>query len=92
MLEKLTEDVLDDDDPNYTLVQEKLIGTTRWHNEYELIVLHKNSGKYYSFYTRYPTTEMSGSGDEWEDYTSLNYEVEKQEVVVTKWVEKKDDN
>lgn len=85
-MEKLTEDVCYGGDPNYELIEDKIIGTTRWHNEYEIIVRHKESGKYYSFYTRFPATESSGSGDEWEEYTSLNYEVKKKEVVTTKWV------
>lgn len=69
----------------YSAIQEKIIDTSRWSNEYEIIFEH--DGKYYRTYYSSGATEMQDESP-WENEEEVECtEVEEKIVETLKWVE-----
>ena len=51
-------DIVDGDDSNFVIIEDRIVGTRRWSVVYEIVVQRKSDGKYFKDNYRRGATEM----------------------------------
>lgn len=76
----------DDETDNYTVVQNDIVGTSRWSTEHTLVIKSKETGKFYTSYYRQGATEMQEESPFENDGEMITFhEVVPEEVTVIEY-------
>jgi len=67
------------------VISDTIVGQSRWETHHEIIFQEENPTEYYRLRVRYPSTENSGDGPDWDEVVTCTRMVPI-EVMVTKYV------
>lgn len=87
---KVKREVLEKMDlPWSNVIEEKLVDQRRWYNVFEIVF--EMDGKFWKTKCHHPGTEIQEDIDTWDEQEEIELtQVEKKEVKIWKWVDKKD--